>query len=77
MFYGTARVHKLQTGEGIKEKAWRPIISNIGTATYKTAKYLNTFSTPLVKSKSWIQNCWLRKSELKRHYQDIKWSHLM
>ena len=21
MFYGTARVHKLQTGEGIKEKA--------------------------------------------------------
>ena len=50
LFYGTAKVHKLKIGEGLKELTVRPIISNIGTATYKTAKYLNTLLTPLTKS---------------------------
>ena len=50
LFYGTAKVHKLKIGEGLKELTVRPIISNIGTATYETAKYLDTLLTPLTKS---------------------------
>ena len=34
----------------MKERTVRPIISNIGTANYETAKYLNTLLTPLTKS---------------------------
>ena len=49
LFYGTAKVHKLKIGEGLKELTARPIISNIGTTTSETAKYLNTFLTPLTK----------------------------
>ena len=50
LFYGTAKVHKLKIGEGLKELTVRPIISNTGTATYETGKYLNTLLTPLTKS---------------------------
>ena len=50
LFYGTAKVQKLKMCEGLKEVTVRPIISNIGTATYETAKYLNTLLTPLTKS---------------------------
>ena len=50
LFYGIAKVHKLKIGEELKELTVRPIISNIETATYKTAKYLNTLLTPLTKS---------------------------
>ena len=50
LFYGTAKVHKLKIGDGLKELNVRPIISNIGTATYETAKYRNTLLTPLTKS---------------------------
>ena len=50
LFYGTAKVHKLKIGEVLKELTARPTISNIGTATYETAKYLNTLLTPLTKS---------------------------
>ena len=50
LFYGTAKVHKLKIGDGLKELNVRPIISNIGTATYETAKYPNTLLTPLTKS---------------------------
>ena len=49
-FYGTAKVHKLKIGKGLKQLTARPIISNIGTATYETAEYLNTLLTPLTKS---------------------------
>ena len=43
LFYTTAKVHKLQSGEGLKELTMRPIISNIGTATDKTAKSIDWF----------------------------------
>ena len=43
LFYITAKIHKLQNGEGLSELTMRPIISNIGTATYETAKFLNFF----------------------------------
>ena len=50
LFYSTGKVHQLKIGEGLKELTVRPTISNIGTATYETAKYLNTLLTPLTKS---------------------------
>ena len=43
-------MHQLKIGERLKELTVRPTISNIGTATYETAKYLNTLLTPLTKS---------------------------
>ena len=56
LFYGTPKVHKLKDKDGLKELTMRPIISNIGTATYETAKYLNKLFTPLTKSKYSILN---------------------
>ena len=56
LFYTTAKVHKLQNGEGLNELTMRPIISNIGTATYETAKFLNSLLTPLGKSDRRILN---------------------
>ena len=50
LFYGTAQVHKLGKGEGLNELTMRPIISNIRTATYDTAKYLNSLLAPLGKT---------------------------
>ena len=42
LFYTTAKVHKLQSGEELNELTMRPIISNVGTATYETAKFFST-----------------------------------
>ena len=52
LFYTTAKVHKFQNGEGLSELTIRPIISNIGTATHETAKFLNSLFAPLGKSDS-------------------------
>ena len=49
LLYGTAKVHNLGKGKGLNELTMRPIISNIVTATYETAKYLNSLLTPLGK----------------------------
>ena len=56
LFYGTAKVHKLQGNQGLNELTVRPIISNIGTATYETAKYLNNLQSPLGKSQHTVPN---------------------
>ena len=55
-FYGTAKVHKLsETDEknlsNVDKLPLRPIVSNIGTATYKLSKYLAGLLAPLGKSK--------------------------
>ena len=53
LFYGTPKVHKLQQQQQqqrLEELTMRPIISNIGTATYEIVKYLNKLLTPLRKS---------------------------
>ena len=55
-FYGTAKLKKLQIGEGLKELTVSPIISSSGTATYKTVKYLKTLLTALTKSQYNILN---------------------
>ena len=53
MFYGTPKVLKLQLQQQqqrLEELTMKPIISDIGTATYEIAKYLNKLLTPLSKS---------------------------
>ena len=50
LFYGTAKLHKLKDNNTIENLRLRPIISNVGTATYKTAKYLATLLSPLTTS---------------------------
>ena len=48
-FYGNAKVHKLSTNN-VDDLTLRPIVSNIGTATYATAKYLAILLAPLTLS---------------------------
>jgi hypothetical protein len=57
-FYGTAKVHKVKATDEDKvgKLPVRPIVSNIGTATHKTAKYLSKLLSPLAKSKYTIEN---------------------
>ena len=53
MFYGTPNVDKLQQQQQqhrLEELTMRPVLSNIGTATYEIAKYLNKLLIPLKKS---------------------------
>ena len=56
LFYGTAKVHKLQSNQGLSELTVKPILSKIGTATYETAKYLNNLLSPLGKSQHTVLN---------------------
>ena len=49
-FYGLAKIHKLKVNQGIDDLPLRPIISNIGTATYDLTKYLGKLLSPLSKS---------------------------
>ena len=47
-FYGTAKIHKLSNNDSVDKLPIRPIISNIGTATYHlVAKYLSKLISPL------------------------------
>ena len=51
LFFGLAKVHKLKEGQtDVKDLPLRPVISNIGTTTYQTSKYLAKLLTPLTKS---------------------------
>ena len=56
LFYGTAKLHKLKEIDTVESLPLRPIISNIGTATYKTAKYLATLPSPVTSSEYNIKN---------------------
>lgn len=49
-FYRLAKMHKLKDGERVNELPFRPIVSNIGTASYEIAKHLVQLLSPLVKS---------------------------
>ena len=55
LFYGTAKVHKLKENNTVEHLPLRPIIS-IGTATYKTAKYIATHLSSLTSSKYNMKN---------------------
>ena len=49
-------MHKLQENQGLNELTVKPIISNIGTATYNTAKYLKNLLSPLGKLQHTVLN---------------------
>ena len=55
-FYGTARIHKLSPNDTINGLLLRPIVSNIGTATYHLSKYLAELLSPLSESEYTIKN---------------------
>ena len=52
LFFGLAKIHKMQLNDkNVDNLPIRPVISNIGTATYQTSKYLAELLKPLAKSK--------------------------
>ena len=57
-FYGTAKIHKLREEDktNVELLPIRPIVSNIGTATYELAKYIGKIISPLGKSNYTINN---------------------
>ena len=74
LFYTTAKMHKLQSGEGLNELTMRPIVSNVGTATYETTKFLNSLLAPLGKSDRSILNieAFVNKLKVKEYLKVIK-----
>ena len=54
-FNGTAKIHKLPPNDTINELPLRPIVSNIGTATYHLSKYLVKLLSPLSESEYTIK----------------------
>ena len=46
LFYGNAKIHKLLSNDA-NDLPLSPIVSNIGKATYETAKYLTKLLSPL------------------------------
>ena len=56
-FYGTAKLHKIpKDSTDVNRLPIRPIISNIGTSTYGTSKYLAKLLSPLTKSKYTVES---------------------
>ena len=55
-FYGTAKKHKIPVNGTINDLLLRPIISNIGTASYQLAKYLAKLLSPLSTSEYTVAN---------------------
>ena len=55
-FYGTAKKHKSKPTETIEYISMRPIISNIGTASYQPTKYLAKLLSPLSKLEYTVAN---------------------
>ena len=49
-FYSTIKRHKLKNGSSVDDLPLRPIISNVGTASYQLAKYLAKLLSPLSRS---------------------------
>ena len=57
LYFGLAKVHKLKDdSKSVNELPLRPVISNIGTATYEVSKYLADLLQPLTKSEYTIES---------------------
>ena len=56
LFYRTAKLHRSKENDTIKNLPLRPVISNVGIAPYKTAKYLATLLLPLTSLEYNIKN---------------------
>ena len=55
-YYGTANLYKLLINGTIHDLPIRPIVSNIGTASYHVAKYLAKVLSPLAYSEYTIRS---------------------
>ena len=55
-FYGTVKKHKIPINGTINDLSLRPVISNIGTASYQLAKYLAKLLSPLSTSEYTVAN---------------------
>ena len=55
-FYGTPEVHKLPENRNVDQLPIRPIVSNIGAATYQLAKYLAKLLSPLSQSQYTVKS---------------------
>ena len=57
LYFGLAKVHKLKDDtRNLVDLPLRPVISNIGTATYEISKYLAKLLQPLAKSEHTIES---------------------
>ena len=56
LYYGLAKVHKLKGSNDVNQLPMRPVISNIGTATYELSKHLAELLKPLTKSEYSIES---------------------
>ena len=77
LFFGLAKVHKLKDGQSdVKDLPLRPVISNIGTATYQVSKYLAQLLSPLTKNERNIESTKdfivkLKKMKIKDGYKMV------
>ena len=55
-FYSTSKIRNLSSNDTINELRLRPIVSNIGTATYHLSKYVAGLLSPLSESEYTIKN---------------------
>ena len=56
LYFSLAKVHKLKEGDTVDDLPLRPVISNIGTATYQLSKHLAEILKPLTKSEYNIES---------------------
>ena len=56
LYFGLAKVHKLKEGDTVNDLPLRPVVSNIGTATYQLSKHLAEILKPLTKSEYNIES---------------------
>ena len=68
-FYGTEQIHKLPNDGNISDLFLRPILLNIGAASYYLSKYLAKLLSPLNLSEYTIKNA-------KEFVQDFKRLHV-
>ena len=76
-FYGTAKLRKLKENDTVENLLLRPIISNVGTATYKTVKYSAALLSPLPLSEYNIKSSYEFVKSTQKFQTVTKWSHLM
>ena len=55
-FYGTAKIHKMSPYDSVQHLPIRPIVLNIGTATYHLSKFLASLLSPLSESECTVKN---------------------
>ena len=76
LFYGTPKLHKIGKNGNINDLPLRPIVSNIGTATYHLAKHLSKVLSPSRNSEYTIKNTkdflvQLKKEKIPKDHQMV------